>query len=288
VPRAPTLAWKDGRIIDFANAVVPIEDRGLMFGESVYEVIPVVGARARLLEPHVARMRRGATALGIEDAVPDDRSWHELARSLIEGEKLDEGTLYAQATGGASRRVHVPKQRPRPSFFAYLKTYEFPRPDRVLVGLRLATMPDSRWARCDLKTTMLLPSVLAKSEALHRGADEVLLLDESDHVREGGSTNLFVVENGELCTPVLSPHVLPGITRATVIGLATAAGLSTHEAQLSLSRVLAADEVFVTSTSLLAMPVISIDGQAIGSGRPGPIALDLAGRMRAHLGLAHA
>jgi D-alanine transaminase len=135
---------------------------------------------------------------------------------------------------------------------------------------------------------MLLPSVLAKSEALRRGADEVLLLDAGEHVREGGSTNLFLVEDGELCTPLLSPHVLPGITRATVIGLATEAGLVTREAQIPLRRVLAADEVFVTSTSLLAMPVVSVDGKAIRRGKPGPITVDLAGRMRTHLGLAHA
>jgi D-alanine transaminase len=282
------VAWQDGRIINFADAVVPIEDRGLMFGESVYEVVPVVGARVRLLEPHVARMRRGATALGIEDAIPDDETWHDLTRGLIEREALEEGTLYAQATGGAARRVHVPEQPPRPSFFAYLKTYGFPRPERVLAGLRLVTMPDSRWARCDLKTTMLLPSVLAKREARRQGADEVLLLDADARVREGGSTNLFLVERGGLHTPVLSPHVLPGITRATVMGLAKGAGLPIQEGQIPLSRVLAADEVFVTSTSLLAMPVVSVDGQAIGTGKPGPVTIDLAGRMRAHLGLAHA
>lgn len=282
------MAWQDGRIIDFAEAVVPIEDRGLMFGESVYEVIPVVGARVRLLEPHVARMRRGATALGIENAIPDDAGWQKLARSLIERESLEEGTLYAQATGGTARRAHVPKPRPQPTFFAYLKTYEFPHPDRVLAGFRVATMPDPRWARCDLKTTMLLPSVLAKSEAARLGADEVLLLDADGHVREGGSTNVFVVERGGLRTPVLSPHVLPGITRATLIGLATEAGFSTQETQIPLPRVLAADEVFVTSTSLLAMPVVSVDGQPIGTGQPGPIAIDLARRMRTHLGLAQA
>jgi D-alanine transaminase len=226
--------------------------------------------------------------LGIEDAVPDDAGWRAIAESLIDREKLEEGTLYAQATGGAARRAHVPKPRPRPTFFAYLKSQEFPRPDRVRAGLRLVSLPDPRWARCDLKTTMLLPSVLAKSEARRRGADEVLLLDADEHVREGGSANVFVVEQGELCTPIQCPHVLPGITRATVIDLASEAGLRTQEAPISLSRVLAADEVFVTSTSLLAMPVTTVDGQAIGTGEAGPVSLDLARRMRAHLGLQHA
>lgn len=267
---APTVAWFDGAFVPFAEARVPIEDRGLQFGESLYEVVAVSDGEPRLLDQHAKRMSESAKLLGIESGVPLPERWQELTRELLRRERLVEALLFAQVTGGTAPRAHLPAEPPEPSFFAYLRPFRFPRAEEVRRGIRAITRPDVRWALSDLKTSMLLPAVMARREAAARGAAEALFVGEDGNVREGAASNVFLIERDRLLTPARSHHLLPGLTGPLVEGLARRLGLEVGAAEIPVERLLRAGEVFVTSTTLLVMPVVEIDGHAIGAGCPGP------------------
>jgi D-alanine transaminase len=285
---APTVAWLGGRIVPWSEARIPLEDRGLQFGESLYEVVMITASRPRLLPEHVARMRSGAEEVGLAEGVPSDTGWESIVRGLVERERLREGLLYAQVTGGAGPRSHVPTARLDPEFFAYVREHRFPRARDAERGAQVLTLPDLRWGRADLKTTMLLPAVLAKRAAEARGMEEALLLGPEGEVREGTTSNVFLVEGRRVVSPGQDHHLLPGITRSLVEKIATEAGLPVESARVPLERLLAADEVFLTSTSRLVLPVLEVDGLAVGPGTAGPVALDLARRMRGLLEIGEA
>jgi D-alanine transaminase len=285
MPNRPSHAWIDGRTVPFADAKVPIDDRGLQFGESLYEVVPITAGRPRLLPEHVARMQRAAPLLGLEAGVPHLAEWERLVCELLVRAPVVEGLLYAQVTGGAAPREHVPSAAPKPTFFAYVTPFRFPRDAEVLRGVRAVALPDIRWGRRDLKTTMLLPAVLAKREARRREADEALLVGNQGYVNEGASSNVFIVEGKALVTPEQSSDLLPGTMRPAVIEVAREAGFEVASAPISIERLRAADEVFVTSSSQLVMPVLFVDGRPVKDGRAGPVARELARRLRVQFAL---
>ncbi len=285
VSQAPQAAWWNGSVIAFGDARVSLEDRALQLGEGLYEVVALAGGRPHWLQEHAERMRRAAPVLGLGEHIPSPESWHRIAQELAAQDPVHEGMLYLQLTGGACARDHVPVPAPQAAFFAYQRPARLPRASDVEAGVRAILHPDQRWARADLKTTMLLPAVLAKREAVRRGAREALLTSEDGVVHEGASSNLFLVENGGLVTPEQTARLLPGITREIVITLAETSGLSVRRERVTRERLRAADEVFLTATRLLVMPVSNIDERPVGSGRAGPIATDLAARMRSAMGL---
>ncbi len=276
----PKLAWQAGTIVPFADARVSVADRGLLFGESVYEVLPVTAGRVRWQAPHFARMREGAAAIGLEAPAWLDADAHWPA-ALVGAEGIDEGLLYLQLTGGAAPRAHL--ARATPELFAFAMPHAFPDAARRARGLLARCVPELRWHRRDLKTTMLLPSILGKRAALADGADEVLWLGADDHVLEGGSSNVAIVERGVVVTPPAGPERLPGITLAQLEQVAVRLGLTVRHEAIPRARLLAADEVFVLATSLLVMPVLRVDGTAIADGVAGPVALRLADALAAAL-----
>jgi D-alanine transaminase len=281
----PTVAWINGEVVPWSRAALPLEDRGLQFSESLYEVLPITAGRARLLDEHVARMRRAAELLGLGAGVPATNAWADLANRLIQLEGLDEGLLYAQLTGGVAPRAYLPATAPRPNFFAYAIRRRLPRAAQARQGIRAITRPDTRWDNPYLKTTMLLPTLLAKREASRRGAQEALLLGPDGTVREGASSNVFLVRAGQILTPQPTPHVLPGITGPLVASLARESGRGVREAPIVVEELYDTEELFITSTSQLVMGITHLDDRPIGPGRPGPMTLDLARRLRGRLDL---
>ena len=283
--REPSVAWIGDRLVPWPEAVLPIEDRGLQFAESVYEVLPVTRGRARLVTPHFERMRTGAAAVGVEAGVPGDDALLALAELLIARERLDEALLYLQVTGGVAPRRHIPTEGPRPTLVAYLREHRFPREADVARGLTAITTPDPRWAHCDVKTTMLLPAVLARRAAAAHGADEAIFLGPDDRVLEGAASNVFALADGRLSTPGNSEHMLPGTMRALVYAAAGRLGIPVEARDLFRYELLAADEVFVTATSSLALPVLAVDGTPVGDGRCGPVVSVIAADLRQRLEL---
>jgi D-alanine transaminase len=273
------------RLVAWAEAVVPVEDRGLQLGESLYEVVPVTAGQPRLLAAHAARLAGGAAELDLESGAPDVEQWHRIAETLIAREAVDEGLLYVQLTGGAAPRDHLQTARPRPTLIAYLRRHRFPRRDRVDGGLRAITIADTRWARCDLKTTMLLPAVLAKREAAAHNADEAILVAPDGSIREGASTSLLAVVDGALVSPEPSQHLLPGTMSTLVTEAADEAGITTAFRTLDLADLRGADEILLSATSKLVLPVLELDGRPVGDGAAGPVAHELADRIRRRLSL---
>lgn len=272
----PRWAFLDGATVPFAGAAVPLEDRGLEFSEALYEVVAVVKGQPFRLQDHVERMQKGARELGLADGVPSLAVWERLVADLWAREPHPSAILYAQLTGGTAPREHLPPHPPKPRFFAYLRPFAFPGPSSVAQGIAAITVPESRWQRRDLKTTMLLPAVLAKRQARLHGASEAIFVGQDGFVNEGASSNLCVVRQGTVASPAPGERLLEGVTLKVVGELCARLGVPFVRRWVTLSDLKGADEVFITSTTTLVMPVVQLDGKPVGDGRPGPIALRVA------------
>ena len=278
----PAWAWQHGAVIPFAEAGVSLADRGLLFGESLYEVLPICGGQPRFIDEHHERMQAAATQLGLQAGAPSRDAWAEIGGQLAAKEGVDEGILYAQLTGGVAPRSHLPPANREPGFFAFVAPLPLPRAADVERGVTLASHADTRWARCDLKTTMLLPSVLAKLDAERRGADEVVLFGPNDALREGGSSTVGIIDGDALILVEPSPHILPGVTQRVLARLAPTVDLQVREEPIDRTRLFATDEVFIASTTRTVLPATSLDDRPL---RRGPRVARLAAALRAELGL---
>jgi D-alanine transaminase len=277
--RAPAgrIAYVNGRYLPHGAAAVHIEDRGLQFGDSIYEVCRVEAGRLLDEDGHLDRLERSLAAL--ELAMPVARSALRLImRELIRRNRLGDGIVYLQVTRGAFRRDHpIPEGAAKPTLILTARAGDpAAAAARLSRGVSVITRPDERWARRDIKTTQLLPNLLAKTAAKRAGAAEAWFVDAGGFVTEGGSTNGWIVDAaGTLVTRPLSPDILPGVTRKVVLAAARQAGLAAEERKFTVAEALAAREAFLTSASGAAVPVVAIDGQAVGEGRPGPLTLRL-------------
>ncbi len=260
----------------FADARVPIEDRGLQFGESVYEVIAVVGGEPFRLPDHVERMAQGARELGLEGAVPDLPRWKAIVAQLYRREPHRTALLYAQLTGGEAPRRHLPPERPEPFFAAYLRPYAFPMPSETAKGIAAITYPDTRWQRRDVKTTMLLPAVMARKAASAQGADEAIFVGQDGFLNEGAASSVFAVVERAVTTPPTTQRILPGISTKAVQAICDQLGIPFAYRPLTLSDLHRSGELFVASTTFLLMPVVRLDGNPVGAGVPGSTTLQLA------------
>jgi len=274
--KPPQWAWFDGKLVPFSEARVPLEDRGLQFGESLYEVVALVEGSPFRLPAHVQRMTAAAVELGIDYGVPPLPAWEDLIAQLVGKEHHHAALLYAQVTGGAAPRSYAGSSQATPLFFAYLRPHDFPTPAEVARGVAAVTVPDSRWQRCDLKTAMLLASVLARREALTHGADEAIFITKEGYVSDGAASSVFVVRQRTIYTVPSTRHTLPGTSAGVIRQICDEVGVSCEDRHLTLSDLRAAEEVFLAATSRLLMPVVRLDGAPVGTGTAGAISLQLA------------
>ncbi len=272
--RAPAgrVAYVDGRYIPHGRAAVHIEDRGLQFGDAIYEVCGIVAGGLRDEDEHLDRLARSLGEIGM--AMPMPRNVLRLVmRELVRRNRIRTGLLYLQVTRGAARRDHpIPNPASRPTLILTVREMDATALERRRdEGIAVVTRPDERWARCDIKTTQLLPNLLAKTSARKAGAYEAWLVDEDGFVTEGTSTNAWIVDAaGRLTTRNLSHEILPGVTRRVILEAAAEAQLPVSEHRFTPSDALAAREAFISSATGV-VPVTSIDGKTIGEGRPGPV-----------------
>jgi D-alanine transaminase len=280
----PSLAYVDGQYGPVSLARVAAEDRGLQFGDAVYEVVAMFGGLPLDWEPHLWRLRRGLAALFIE-GVPGDAALTTIARRLWRKARLSDGLLYMQVTRGAARRDHPFPRAARPTLILTARSFDFrQRLPQQETGIAVVSLPDQRWLRADLKTTNLLGAVLAKQEAKEAGAFEALLHLPDGTVTEGGSTNIWMVNAaGALVTHPLSNRILPGIMRETAMRLARDAQLSVEERPFTLDEARAAPEMFLTSTTAPVVPIVTLDGRPVGAGVPGPVTRRLGGLLWAEV-----
>lgn len=278
------IAYVNGRYLRQDDAMVNIEDRGYQFADGVYEVIAVVDGRLVDGEPHFDRLERSLEGLRI--APPCDRRILPLIMTqVLRRNKIDQGFVYLQISRGVAPRNHAfPGRGTSPSVVVTANRKRLPTADDISRGARVVTVPESRWSRPDIKTVSLLPNVLAKQEAVERGAYEAWFVDRGGMVTEGSSTNAWIVVNGkEIVTRPLSHDILAGITRQTLISIARESNFVVTERPFSVDEAIAANEAFLTSTTSFVMPVVAIDDKPIGDGKPGDVSLQLFDAYRRYM-----
>jgi D-alanine transaminase len=265
-------AWWNGEFIDKDRPVIRLEDRGLTFGDGLFEVIRTVNERLLFYDAHMRRMQQSAEAFGLELA-PGPEALRPLALELVRRNGIRDGELYLELTRGVDplRTHRYPPAGARPTLFMLANPIRAIDPANWERGAEVVTCPDRRHAFCEHKTLNLLPNVLAKNLAFARGAYDALMYREDArgrYVTEGGSSSYFCVRDGAVITPAVD-NILPGITRAKAIDLARAAGRIVTERRLYLEELLEADEVFLASTVSKVMPVRRVDERARPA--PGPV-----------------
>jgi D-alanine transaminase len=263
------IALVNGAFLPEAEATVSIFDRGFLFADGVYEVIAVVDGHFVDDGPHLDRLERSLREIQL--TLPLARAaLHTQLRELVARNGLTEGLLYMQVTRGPAERDFAFPATPRPTIIAYTRPLAVIEHPRAASGATAVLVPDQRWARRDIKSIALLPQVLAKQAARAADAFEALMVEDG-FLSEGGASTLFMVKDGTLITHALGTEVLPGITRERVLALAAAQGIALIERSVSTTELLAADELFITAATAFVMPIVRVDGAAIGTGAPGPI-----------------
>jgi D-alanine transaminase len=268
------IAYVNGRYVPLAQASVSIDDRAFTFGDGVYEVCEVRGGALIEETRHLARLARSLAAVRIARPM-DEEALQFVIREIVRRNRVRDGLLYLQVSRGAARRDHgFPTDGVRPGLVVVARSLDpAVHEARAAAGVAVVTLPDQRWARPDIKSLQLLPNVLAKQAAHEANAFEAWFVDRAGFVTEGASTNAWIVTpEGALVTRQADEAILHGVTRAALIDVARKLGLSLEERPFTPQEALGAREAFVSSATTIALPVVSIDGQAIGGGRPGPVA----------------
>ncbi|HYC60137.1 MAG TPA: aminotransferase class IV [Thermoanaerobaculia bacterium] len=259
----------NGRFTTTDERVLGVEDRGFQFGDAVYEVFKFVGRRPAFLLEHYRRMAQGLRE--IEIRCPwSETDFADAMGELLRRTSFDDGIVYIQVSRGEAERAHFWPDEVEPTALAYSRRFKFPDAARKDRGIRVITTEDCRWSRCHVKSVNLLGNALAKKQAQRTGADEAVLLADG-FVREGASSNFFAVKNGAVITHPLDEHILPGVVRDRVIGLALRAKVRVDERPLREAELFDLDEAFITSTTQGVMPVTEIDGRVIRNGRRGEV-----------------
>jgi D-alanine transaminase len=266
------IGFINGKFVPIDQEVVPIDERGHQFGDGVYEVVKVYQSYPFMLDEHLQRLKKSAAAIKLKL----NYTSNELKDIIVEGIKkseLSDAEVYLQVTRGIAPRNHLFPDIPTSTTMTI-------RPARSVSesyrenGAPVMLMDDERWENCYIKSLNLLPNILAKQEAYSSGCFEAILV-RNGYVTEGSSTNVFAVKDGVVYTTPLSKKILHGITRQAVLGLAKKLDIPFKEEEMTPGFLLDADEVFITSTTAEVLPVSVIDGQEIGSGKPGVITVKL-------------
>jgi D-alanine transaminase len=272
----PRTAYVNGRYVPHAHAMIHVEDRACMFADGVYEVCLVRDGEIVDLDLHLDRLWRSLGELRI-DAPMERLSLVVAMREIVRRNRVDYGLLYMQVSRGVAHRDHAFPAGVRPTL-VMLAWATDPARGTVLAkkGVKVITQPDIRWARRDIKSVSLLPNVLAKQAAREAGAFEAWLVDDDGYVTEGTSANAWIVTTGgTIVTRNLSNAILSGVTRLRALEVAEQENLKFEERGFTLAEALKAKEAFQSSTTLLVVPVVEIDGKKIGTGKPGPVTLKL-------------
>lgn len=269
----PRIAYVNGEFLPLADARISILDRGFLFADGVYEVSAVLGGRLVDNAAHLARLERSLREIDI--ALPLSLPQiEEIQNEIVRRNAVAEGLIYLQVTRGAAERDFAFPGSATPSLVMFAQHKRILDQPAARSGVAVVTVEDIRWARRDIKSVALLAQVLAKQEAVRRGAFEAWMVTDGQ-VTEGSSSTAFIVSGRSIITRPLSNDILPGITRVAVMALAEKENLSVVERTFSVAEAMAADEAFLTSASSFVMPVISIDGMPVGGGTPGPITTKL-------------
>ena len=270
-PHVADPVFLNGRFLPLAEAGISPLDRGFLYGDGVYELIPVYSRRAFRIDEHILRLQ--ATLDGIKLANPlSTDGWKAVVLKLIETAPWEDQSIYLQVTRGADdKRDHAfPPASVPPTAFAFSSPLVTTPPEVRATGVAAITVPDLRWSRCDLKVVSLLANILARQQAVEQGCAEALLIRDG-FMKEGAASNIFVVKNGVLFAPPKTHLMLPGITYDVILELAERHGQPVKIAEIEETELRAADEVWMTSSTKEILAITTLDGHPVGTGKPGPL-----------------
>ena len=283
--RMSRIAYVNGKYLPLLQAQVHVEDRGFQFADGVYEVLYRHNGRLIDRDLHLDRLERSLGELRL-GAPMGRRALLAVIDEVARRNRLASGLIYMQVTRGSAPRLHAfpPPGTPVTLVVTMRRAGAYPRSiDEWQAGA--ITLPDERWARCDIKSVSLLPNVLARQAAREAGALEAIFVDERGMVTEGASTSVFIVDqDGHVVTRPLSRAILPGCTRAALIARMGEAGVSVQERAFSAQEMAAAREVFITAATTFVKPITRLDDAIVGDGTPGPVARRLFALMAHHVG----
>ena len=265
------IAYVNGAYLPIAYATVHIEDRGNQFSDGAYEGITVYDGKIIDLVPHLARLRRSLSELRIS-APMGDAALTQVIKEVVRRNRTNSAMIYMQVSRGAAKRDHAFPENIKPSLIITCRRLDFAAINaRVKSGVKASSQPDTRWSRCDIKSISLLPNILAKQAAREKGSFEAILVDSDGFITEGSSTNVWIVTpEGTLVTRSTDDNILPGITRSAIIRLARDMQMPIEERAFTVQEAKGASEMFLTSSSCCAQPIIAFDDAPIGDGKPGP------------------
>mgnify|MGYP001041452624 CR=1 FL=1 len=244
-------------------------DRGFVFGDGVYEVIPAYGGRLFRFTEHMQRLQDSLDAIRLKNPYSPAEWQAILSRLLPTGSSADQ-SVYLQLTRGVAPRDHAFPQQADPTVFAMANSMSSPNPAWLSSGVEAVSLPDNRWQHCNIKSIALLANILLRQQAMDENAMEAILIRDG-MVTEGAASNVFIVKNGVIKTPVKDHHLLPGITRDLVVELARDKQLACEETTLTETELLQADEVWLSSSTKEILPVTHLNHQPVGNGKPGPV-----------------
>jgi D-alanine transaminase len=269
MPDAPQIVYLNGEFVPLADAKIPVLDRGFIYGDGVYEVVPVYGRRAFRMPQHLARLQYSLD--GIRLANPrSNGDWDALIAELIARQPFADQAVYLQITRGVAKRDHAFPAGVTPTVFMMSNPLVVPSREQVERGVAVVTAQDNRWLRCDLKTTSLLGNVLMRQLAVDHDAVETVMFRDG-HLTEASASNVMIVRDGRIIAPPKDNLILPGITYDATLEIAKGAGVALDVRAIAHAEAMAADEMWLSSSTKEVLAITTVDGLPFGGGKPGPV-----------------
>jgi len=263
------MVFLNGKFLPLEQAMVPVLDRGFIFGDGVYELIPVYSRAPFRMDEHLARLERSLASVQIKNPYAREK-WREIILQLVAKQPWEDQGIYFQVTRGVAKRDHAFPPGVQPTVFIMANPLVNPPQELVQQGASAVTAVDNRWLRCDIKSISLLGNVLARQVSADAGAQETILFRDGK-LTEASASNVFIVRRGVLLSPPKSNLILPGITYDVVTEIAQAGKIPLEFRDITEAEVRNADEVWVTSSSKEILAIVALDGKPVGDGRPGPL-----------------
>lgn len=262
------IVYLNGKFVAISEAHISVLDRGFIFGDGVYEAIPVYGRKLFRLQHHLQRLNNSLTAIQIKNPYSREK-WQQLIEQLIQKNNFDNQSIYLQITRGVAPRDHRFPDKDEPTIF--IMTSPLAKQDRAIVekGVHAVSLVDNRWQNCHIKSISLLPNVLLRQQALDKGAKEAILIRDG-HATEGAASNLFIILDNCIITPPKGPFLLPGVTRDLIVEIAKEKNICLKEQAITEDDLNNAQEIWLTGSTIEILPVTMFNDEIISNGKPGP------------------
>jgi len=259
----------NGSYMPVEEAKVSVLDRGFIFGDGVYEVIPVYSRRAFRMAEHLKRLQHSLDGIKLKNP-HSESEWMDILHEIIKRNTPEDQYLYLHITRGVAKRDHAfPNPPVPPTVFVLSNPLTTPSAEQLQNGINCVTVVDNRWLRCDIKSIALLPNVLLRQAAVEAGCAEAILIRDDAFLTEGAASNIFVVKSGKLLAPPKDNLMLPGITYDVILELAAANGIPYEVRRVSKAEVFGADELLLSSSTKEVLAITTLDGKPVGNGKPG-------------------